>query len=38
MTEEERDKLQQAKADVTDLLARTDISRYRLAEVDSRLN
>jgi len=38
MTEEERDKLQQAKADVTDLLARTDISRYRLAEVDSRLD
>ena len=38
MTEEERDKLQQAKADVTDLLARTDISRYRLDKVDSRLD
>ena len=38
MTEEEKDKLQQAKADVTDLLASTDIDRYRLTEVDSRLD
>lgn len=38
MTEEEKDKLRQAKADVTDLLARTRIERYRLTEVDSRLD
>lgn len=38
MTEEEKDKLRQAKADVTDLLASTDIDRYRLTEVDSRLD
>lgn len=37
MTEEEKDKLRQAKADVTDLLARTRIERYRLTDVDSRL-
>lgn len=38
MTEEEKDKLRQAKADVTDLLADTPIDRYRLCEVDSRLD
>lgn len=38
MTEEEKDKLRQAKADVTDLLARTRIERYRLNDVDSRLD
>lgn len=38
MTEEEKDKLRQAKADVTDLLARTCIERYRLTDVDSRLD
>lgn len=38
MTEEEKDKLRQAKADVTDLLAGTPIDRYRLCEVDSRLD
>ena len=38
MTEEEKDKLRQAKADVTDLLASTGIDRYRLTEVDSRLD
>ena len=38
MTEEEKDKLRQAKADVTDLLARTRIERYRLTDVDSRLD
>lgn len=38
MTEEEKDKLRQAKADVTDLLAGTPIERYRLDEVDSRLD
>lgn len=38
MTEEEKDRLRQAKADVTDRLASTDIARYRLSEVDSRLD
>ena len=38
MTEEEKDKLRQAKADVTDLLARMRIERYRLTDVDSRLD
>ena len=38
MTEEEKDKLRQAKADVSDLLARTRIERYRLTDVDSRLD
>lgn len=38
MTEEEKDKLRQAKADVTDLLAHTRIERYRLTDVDSRLD
>ena len=38
MTEEEKDKLRQAKADVTDLLARTRIERYRLTDVDIRLD
>lgn len=38
MTEEEKDKLRQAKADVTALLWRLDIDRYRLSEVDSRLD
>ena len=38
MTEEEKDKIRQAKADVTEQLAATDIGSYRLAEVDSRLD
>lgn len=38
MTEEEKDRLRQAKADVTDLLASVPIDRYRLDEVDSRLD
>lgn len=38
MTEEEKDKLRQAKKDVTGQLARTDIGRYRLTEVDARLD
>lgn len=38
MTEEEKDRLRQAKADVTGLLAGTDIDRYRLDEVDNRLD
>lgn len=38
MTEEERDKLRQAKEEVTARLAATDIGRYRLSEVDSRLD
>lgn len=38
MTEEEKDKLRQAKADVTALLASTRIERYRLTDVDSRLD
>ena len=37
MTEEEKDRLRQAKIDVTELLANTSIERYRLSEVDSRL-
>lgn len=37
MTEEEKDRLRQAKADVTALLASMDIRSYRLAEVDSRI-
>lgn len=38
MTEEEKDKIRQAKADVTAQLAAADIGSYRLAEVDSRLD
>ena len=38
MTEEEKDRLRQAKEDVTDELARIDIDRYQLALVDSRLD
>lgn len=38
MTEEEKDKLRQAKEDVTELLARADLDIYRLSEVDSRLD
>nr|UCS96130.1 MAG: terminase large subunit [Caudoviricetes sp.] len=38
MTEEERDRLQQAKIDVTGLLTGMPIDRYRLSEVDSRLD
>lgn len=38
MTEEEKDRLRQAKADVTAKLAATDIDQYRLPEVDSRLD
>lgn len=37
MTEEEKDRLRQAKLDVTEDLANIDIERYRLSEVDSRL-
>lgn len=37
MTEEEKDRLREAKAGVTALLSRADISRYRLSEVDERL-
>ena len=38
MTEEEKDKLRAAKVDVTARLAAMDINRYRLPEVDSRLD
>lgn len=38
MTEEEKDKLRAAKVDVTARLAAVDIDRYRLPEVDSRLD
>lgn len=38
MTEEEKDKLRAAKADVTARLAAMDIDRYQLPEVDSRLD
>lgn len=38
MTEEEKDKLRAAKVDVTARLAAMDIDRYRLSEVDSRLD
>ena len=38
MTEEEKDKLRAAKESVTARLAATDIDRYRLSEVDSRLD
>lgn len=38
MTEEEKDRLRQAKIDVTDRLSRIDIDRYRLNEVDARLD
>ena len=38
MTEEERDRLRAAKAAVTARLAAEDIGRYRLAEVDPRLD
>ena len=38
MTEEEKDRLRQAKEDVTNQLANTNIDRYRLSEVDSRLD
>lgn len=37
MTEEEKDKLRQAKADVTEHLAGVPIADYRLREVDARL-
>ena len=37
MTEEEKDRLRQAKADVTAGLAEVDIPSYRLSEVDARL-
>lgn len=37
MTEEEKDKLRQAKVEATTRLACVDIARYRLSEVDSRL-
>ena len=38
MTEEEKDRLLRAKADVSALLAGIDIGRYRLSEVDARLD
>lgn len=38
MTEEEKDKLRAAKEDVTARLAAMDIDRYRLSEVDSRVD
>lgn len=38
MTEEEKDRLRRAKADVTARLAAMDIGRYRLSDVDSRLD
>ena len=38
MTEEEKDKLRAAKVDVTARLAAMDIDRYRLPEVDRRLD
>lgn len=38
MTEEEKDRLRQAKVEVTGLLAGMPIDRYRLSEVDSRLD
>ena len=38
MTEEEKDKLRAAKEDVTARLAAMDIDRYRLPEVDSRVD
>lgn len=38
MTEEEKDRLRQAKTEITDRLASTQIDRYRLSEVDSRLD
>ncbi|MEG1158767.1 MAG: terminase TerL endonuclease subunit [Acidaminococcaceae bacterium] len=37
MTEEEKDRLRQAKEDVTVKLANTQIASYRLSDVDSRL-
>lgn len=37
MTEEEKDRLRQAKADVTATLAKVPIADYRLSEVDTRL-
>lgn len=37
MTEEEKDRLRQAKLDVTDWLSRVPITAYRLNEVDPRL-
>ena len=38
MTEEEKDRIRQAKIDVSAELAHKDIDRYRLTEVDSRLD
>lgn len=38
MTEEEKDRLRQAKSDVTEVLSRTDIASYRLEQVDDRLH
>ena len=38
MTEEEKDRLRRAKIEVTEHLARIDISSYRLDEVDGRLD
>lgn len=37
MTEEEKDRLRQAKADVTASLSATPIPEFRLSEVDPRL-
>ena len=38
MTEEEKDRLRKAKIDVTEKLANMQIDRYRLSDVDSRLD
>lgn len=38
MTEEDKDRLKQVKIDVSESLSTIDISRYRLDEVDSRLD
>ncbi len=37
MTEEEKDKLRQAKIEVTKRLAATPIAHYQLCEVDARV-
>ena len=37
MTEEEKDRLRQAKADVSAYLSAVPIANYRLSEVDTRL-
>ena len=37
MTEEEKDRLRRAKAEVTAMLAALPISNYRLGDIDARL-